>query len=96
MSERQSPYAARADANQAEIVNALRTAGASVQHLHTVGGGCPDLLVGYHGYNYLLEIKTPHGKANPIQVCWFREWLGQAEIVRNIDEALIAIGAIEL
>lgn len=31
--------AARVDQNQAEIVAALRKAGASVQHLHTIGKG---------------------------------------------------------
>lgn len=39
-------HAARTDRNQAEIVKALRAAGCSVQCLHAVGGGVPDLLVG--------------------------------------------------
>lgn len=33
---------ARVDANQSEVVAALRAVGATVQHLHMVGGGCPD------------------------------------------------------
>lgn len=33
---------ARVDANQSEVVAAFRAAGATVQHLHMVGGGCPD------------------------------------------------------
>ena len=49
--------AARADSNQAEIVDALRKVGASVQPIHTVGGGVPDLLVGFRGQNYLFEVK---------------------------------------
>jgi len=49
--------AKRVDANQKEIVKALRDRGASVLHLHQVGGGCPDILVGYAGYNFLIEIK---------------------------------------
>jgi hypothetical protein len=38
--------ASKVDANQREVVAALRGAGASVQLLHAVGEGCPDLLVG--------------------------------------------------
>lgn len=44
--------AKRTDGNQAEIVRALRSAGATVQTLHTVGKGCPDLVVGFRGNNY--------------------------------------------
>jgi hypothetical protein len=49
--------AAKVDANQREVVAALRGAGASVQLLHAVGEGCPDLLVGYKGLTMLLEVK---------------------------------------
>jgi len=37
--------AARTDANQSEIVAGLRAIGATVQPLHAVGKGCPDLMV---------------------------------------------------
>ena len=47
---------AKVDANQAAIVKVLRQMGASVQPLHTVGQGTPDLLVGIQGRNYLLEV----------------------------------------
>src|SRR3972149_1571025 len=47
----------RTDANHTEIVNALQAIGASVTSLADVGGGCPDLLVGYRGQNMLLEVK---------------------------------------
>lgn len=52
-------FARRADRNQKEIAAALRATGASVVSLHTVGGGCPDLLVGRGGVTYLLEVKAP-------------------------------------
>jgi|GEM_PF-5567154 len=48
---------ARIDRNQPEIVEALRKLGASVQPLHTAHDGIPDLLVGYQGRNFLLEVK---------------------------------------
>lgn len=49
--------AARVDRNQPEIVQALRQVGAFVQPLHTIGGGCPDILVGYRDVWHLMEIK---------------------------------------
>ena len=49
--------AAKVDKNQTEIVEAFRKLGFSVQHLHTVGGGVPDLLVGRGGINLLVEVK---------------------------------------
>ena len=51
--------AARRDTNEAEIVAALRAAGASVLFLAIKGAG--DLLVGYQGINLLLETKRPKG-----------------------------------
>ena len=41
--------ASKVDANQHAIVKLLRRLGATVQHLHHVGSGCPDLLVGAPG-----------------------------------------------
>lgn len=49
--------AAAVDANQTAIIRALRKAGVSVQPLHTVGQGCPDIIAGFRGVNYLLELK---------------------------------------
>lgn len=85
----------RVDKNQSEIVKALRAEGYTVQHLHKVGEGCPDILVGHTHkgteYNFLLEIKDGDGKLTPQQIIWHADWQGQAAIVRNIDEALNVI-----
>lgn len=85
------------DTNQAEIVGALRLAGCSVQHLHTVGKGCPDILVGYRGVNYALEVKDgslpPSArKLTGPETDWHRDWRGQVAIVNNIREALAVVG----
>ncbi|WP_333846890.1 hypothetical protein [Phaeobacter italicus] len=93
-------YAARVDRNQKEIVKALRKVGASVEHLHAVGKGCPDLLVGFRGGNYLLEVKDgkkpPSArKLTPDQETWHCAWLGTVYVVKSVTEALIAIGAID-
>jgi hypothetical protein len=93
------PRARRVDANQAAIVEALRAAGCSVQDLHEVGDGCPDLLVGFTdrdgvGHNYVLEVKGPRGWLTGKQPKWHRNWKGQKAIVRSPLEALEALGLV--
>ena len=89
--------AAKVDANQAEIVAALRKVGATVELLHRVGGGCPDLAVGYKGANYFIEVKD--GNKSPskrelssVQVEWHDTWRGAVAVASNIPEALAVIG----
>lgn len=75
-----------------EIVRALRQMGCSVCLLHQVGGGCPDLLVGRQGRNYLLEVKSPKGRMEKTQEEWHAAWKGSAHVVRSVDEAFKAVG----
>jgi hypothetical protein len=89
-------FAARVDANQSEIVDALRAAGRSVQSLSAMGKGVPDLLVGYRGTNYLLEVKILGGEMTPAQEEFEDNWCGQLEIVRTVDEALKATEGLDL
>ena len=84
--------AAKVDQNQSAIVAALRKAGATVQHLHKVGEGCPDICAGYQCVNYLLEIKQPNGKVNKLQKEWHDNWRGSVFVVHSVEEALDAIG----
>lgn len=87
--------AARVDANQKEIVKALRDNGCTVQHLHSIGKGCPDLLVGYsHNgkpYNLLMEVKDKGGKLTPEQIIWHAGWRGQVAVVTTPEEAIKAV-----
>ena len=85
--------AARVDKNQPDIVKALRGIGATVQPLHAVGDGCPDLLVGYRGENILIEVKD--GKKVPSaqkltddQKEWHDSWAGTAYVINSEDKAL--------
>jgi len=85
--------AAKTDRNQIEIVDALRQIGASVQSLAATGKGCPDLLVGYRGINYLMEIKdgdkVPSARKLTIdQEHWHSVWRGSVHIVKSLNEAL--------
>jgi hypothetical protein len=84
----------RTDGNQDEIVTALRQVGASVQSLTAVKNGCPDILVGFRGVNFLMEIKITDGKLSPDEKVFFATWLGHVDIVRSSEAALMLIGAI--
>ena len=78
----------RVDANQPEIVQALRDIGATVQHLHEVGKGCPDILVGYRHNNWAFEIKTKTGRMTPDETDWHSLWNGQVTVIRSAGEAV--------
>lgn len=92
--------AAKIDQNQTEIVSALRKIGCTVQHLHAVGDGCPDLLVGAYGITLLLEIKD--GRKPPSarrltedQIKWHGAWTGgPVAIVTDVEGAIRAARAV--
>jgi hypothetical protein len=86
-------YGAKIDANQPEIVAALRKAGCTVQHLHAVGKGCPDLLCALDGVTFLIEVKDgaqpPNKQAlTPDQKTWHAGWRSQVHIVNSVAGAL--------
>ena len=81
-------HRASLDANHVEIVAKLRQVGAVVVDLAKVGGGCPDLLVGFRGKSYLMEVKTAKGYIRPTQVLFFTTWRGgEIAVVRSFDDA---------
>tara|TARA_R110002153_G_scaffold57939_3_gene159161 strand:- start:279 stop:563 length:285 start_codon:yes stop_codon:yes gene_type:complete len=88
-------YHKKVDANQADLVKYIRSLGASVQHLYAVGGGVPDIIIGYNGKNYLAEVKTLKGKLNPLQVMWFEAWGGQCQVIRTKEDINELLGVRE-
>jgi len=86
-------HAARIDANQEQIVAALRAMGATVR-IVTQGNGLPDLLVGFRGVTILMEVKdgqkVPSArKLTPAEQKFFEEWRGGiVAIVNSVDEAI--------
>jgi hypothetical protein len=79
----------KVDANQLEIVKALEAIGAEVLEI----GWPVDLLVGYRGVNWLLEVKDPEKvpsetKLTPEQVIFFRDWRGQRDQVFTATQAI--------
>ena len=75
------------DANQAQIVSALRAAGAYVWII-----GLPvDLLVGYKGHTMLVEIKDgPNKRLTALQQAFFAKWAGGTLVKVDGPEAALA------
>lgn len=89
--------AAKVDANQPEIVAALRKAGATVTSLAAVGDGVADLLVSHRGRWTLIEVKDgskppSDRKLTPDQVKWHQAQHAPVHVVKDTTEALAAIG----
>lgn len=86
-------YMRKADANQPAIVKALRAAGCSVQHLHAVGAGCPDLLCAVNGVAFLVEVKDgakhpSKQELNEAQKEWHASWGSDVHVVNSVEGAL--------
>ena len=92
---------ARTDANQQAVIDALRQAKATVQSLAEIGNGCPDLLVGYNGRTYLMEVKDGSKPLSGVkltanQIEWHQQWTGGTlSIVYGPEGALKIIGALQ-
>lgn len=85
--------AAKIDANQPDIVAALRKIGAQVVPTHTVGQGFPDLVVGFRGRTVLMEVKDgskpPSArKLTPDQEVFHRAWTGEIVVIESIQQAI--------
>ena len=93
--------AAKIDANQDQVVSALRAAGATVQSLAAIGKGCPDLLVGFQGKTLLMEVKDGNKppsaqKLTDDQLHWHGVWTGgPLSVVDGPDAALRMIGVLK-
>jgi hypothetical protein len=85
--------AARVDVNQAQVVSALRAAGAYVWII-----GLPvDLLVGYKGHSFLVEIKDgPKKRLTALQQDFFNNWSGSTLArVDGPEAALRMLGVVK-
>lgn len=83
----------RKDSNQSKIERQLRAIGLTVQDLSPMGDGCPDLLVGFKGRNFLFEIKDPdqppsQRKLTEFEQRWREVWKGQVHTVTSAEEII--------
>ena len=83
--------AARIDANQDQVVTALRAAGAYVWII-----GLPvDLLVGYKGRTILMEVKNgPKKPLTALQHAFFANWAGGT--LARVDGPQAALSALKV
>lgn len=81
----------RTDANQPELVRTLRQIGASVHITAALGCGFPDLVVGFQGETYLVEVKQPGEKLTDDEREFFATWRGRAPEVARTREDLFRI-----
>lgn len=84
---------ARVDENQKQIVKALRKLGYSVLHLHTLGKGAPDILVGARGRNFLFEIKDgekykSQQALTPDEILFHSMWNGQVATITTVEQII--------
>lgn len=87
--------ASRVDGNQPAIVKALRAVGCSILYTHTLKN-CFDILVGYRGRTFLIEIKDPvqppsARKLTPGEEKFRAEWRGSPYYVIETEAQAIAL-----
>ena len=78
-------------------MDGLRKLGCTVQSISNIGGGCPDLLVGYRCVNYLLELKDPCQPKSGRELTiyekeWHTIWNGQVCTVETLNDACRVLG----
>ena len=88
--------AKKVDANQKLIVQQLRQIGCSVFVTSKVGEGFPDLVVGFRGKNFLIELKDGNKSASrkkltEYQDTFFMIWQGQVNKAESFNDILLII-----
>lgn len=86
----------RIDANQTLIVRDLRKIGATVAITSMVGGGFPDIVVGWRGKNFGFEIKDPSAALSDRRLTkdekdFHGMWQGQICKVETMEEILLEL-----
>jgi len=76
-------YKNKRDANEAAIVAILRAHGLSVQHMDKP----VDLVCGYCGRDYLVEVKVGDADLTGPQEIFFETWRGSKTIIRSEESA---------
>jgi len=90
--------AARIDDNQNEVVSQLRSVpGLKVAITSGMGHGFPDLVLGWQGVNYLIELKDgskppSKRKLTKDEKKFHAQWAGQIDVALTFEDCLRIIG----
>lgn len=89
--------AKKIDDNQKIIVKQLRRCGVSVAVTSMLGKGFVDLVLGWRGRNYLIELKDgskseSRKKLTPDEQEFFDGWKGQVNKAESFDQIATIIG----
>lgn len=88
------------DANEKDMLALCRKIGATWLELNVKDG--PDGVIGFRGFNFLVEFKLPkgprggtsHSKQSPGQVEFERTWRGQYAVICDDDELLALLSSV--
>ena len=81
------------------MMDAAEAVGASVLDIADLGAGAGDILVGFRGVNFLIEVKDdkqPPSKRRltPDEQEFHLLWTGQIDVCKNVDELLLLLGVL--
>lgn len=83
--------AAKVDANHTKIVASIRAFGFSVYNTSAVGQGFPDIVCGYGGRTFIVEIKDgakypSERRLTPAQETFRGSWLGNYVVLETMAQ----------
>ncbi len=86
----------RSDLNQSTIVRQLRQMGASVEIVSTQAHGF-DLVIGWRGSNYVVEVKQPGKKDDLTELERYRmnTWAGRYMVIDSTEDFLYQVEAVQ-
>jgi len=87
----------RTDANHKQIIDAIKKIPSlSVFSTHMVGKGFPDIVIGYKGINYLVEIKDgkktkSQKKLTEDEIRFHQSWFGQIIVCECVQDVYVLL-----
>ncbi len=86
----------RTDGNHQDVIDELRKAGITAISLASVGDGCPDVVAGFRGANFLLEVKDgtkpPSARVlTAAEMKFASTWGGMVYVVTSPEDAVICV-----
>ena len=78
----------KVDKNQKQVVKELRGLGFSVALTHMVHKGFPDFVVGFHGLNILVELKSKNGTLTKQESEFIDSYKGEVTVAYSTNDVI--------